>query len=102
MATLKGLLSAFGNYTPVNYSTGFEIQDLHETRHLLDSLTWRIGQQPGLSHLGTVRDFRKKFKEYTKAEFREMGENPVVKDILKGLSKLNKDEIANRIKEHLV
>lgn len=56
---------------------------------------------PGTSHLGTVKEFRKRFKEYSKADFREMGNKPVVKDILSGMTKLNKDEIKERIAEHL-
>jgi hypothetical protein len=55
----------------------------------------------GPSHLGAVRDFRKSFKEYSKEEFREMGSKPVVKEILTGLTKLNKEEIVERIREYL-
>jgi len=60
-----------------------------------------IGNQLGMSHLGTVKEFRKKFKEYSKAEFREMGKSPVIKEILSGMTKLNKEQIKERIEEHL-
>lgn len=55
----------------------------------------------GMSHLGVVREFRRKFKEYSKVEFREVGSSPVIKDILSGMTKLNKEEIKDRIAEHL-
>lgn len=60
-----------------------------------------MGSQLGMSHLGTVREFRKKFKEYSKAEFREMGNKPVIKEILEGMTNLNKEQIKERIEEHL-
>lgn len=56
---------------------------------------------PDMSHLGTVKEFRRKFKEYTKEEFRSMGKSPVVKEILSGMTKLNKEQIKDRIAEHL-
>lgn len=56
---------------------------------------------PGMPHFGTVKEFRKRFKEYTKAEFREMGSKPVIKEILSCMTKLNKEEIKDRIVEHL-
>lgn len=57
--------------------------------------------QPGMPHFGTVKEFRNRFKEYTKAEFRGMGSKPVIKEILSGMTKLNKEEIKERIAEHL-
>jgi hypothetical protein len=65
-----------------------------------DILGGSMGGLP-LDHYGHVKKFRKEFKQYTKAEFREMSNKPVVKEILSGLTKLNGDEIAERIKEHL-
>ena len=52
-------------------------------------------------HLGMVREARKKFKEYTKAEFRNISHEPMVKEILSGLTRLNRDQILDRIKEHI-
>lgn len=60
-----------------------------------------MGNQPGMLHIETIREFRKRFKEHSKAEFREMGNKPVIKDILSGMTKLNKEEIKSRIAEHL-
>jgi hypothetical protein len=58
--------------------------------------------QPGMpSHLGAVKEFRKNFKQYTKEEFRHISNTPIVKNILMGMTELNKDQIKDRIKEHL-
>lgn len=59
-----------------------------------------VNPSSGMSHLGLVREFRRKFKEYSKAEFREVGSKPVIKDILSGMTKLNKEDIKDRIAEH--
>lgn len=61
---------------------------------------------PGLqgvapSHFGQVRQMRKKFKEVSKEEFRHLSKEPVVKHILMGATKLDKEQIAERIKEHI-
>lgn len=53
------------------------------------------------SHFGTVKKFRNKFSTYSKEDFRKMGKDPLVKDILSGMTKLNQDQIMDRIKEHL-
>lgn len=61
-----------------------------------------MGVQGELSgHLGMVKTFRKKFKEYTKEEFRHISNKPVIKNILIGMTVLNKEQIADRVKEHL-
>lgn len=55
----------------------------------------------GDTHLGSVKYFRKKFKEYSKEEFREMSEKPVIKEILAGLAKVPKEDVAERIRLYL-
>lgn len=52
-------------------------------------------------HLGMVKELRKKFKQYSKEEFRNMSKAPIIKDILAGSHKLSKTEIGDRIEEHL-
>lgn len=59
-----------------------------------------MGVNP-LTHLSQVKDFRKKFKEYSKAEFREISNQLVIKDILSGMTRLNAEEIKSRIQEHV-
>jgi len=54
-----------------------------------------------ISHNGQVKYFRKNFKEYSKEEFRDMSNDPMVKEILQGSVKLSKEQIVDRIKEHL-
>lgn len=70
-----------------------------------DTATWKTElidmSTPGMNHFGTVKDFRKKFSQYSKEEFRKMGNKPVVKEILLGMTKLNKEEIQNRIAQHI-
>lgn len=61
---------------------------------------WIMGGTP-VEHFGMVRDIRKKFTQYTKEEFRHLSNKPVIKNIVMGMTKLNKDQIAERIKEHL-
>ena len=56
---------------------------------------------PPREHFRMVRTLRKKFKDYSKEEFRNMSRTPVIKDILSGSHKLTTEEIGNRIKEHL-
>lgn len=63
-----------------------------------------MGVYPGgsaVEHFTMVKDFRKEFKKYTKAEFREISNKPVIKEILSGMTKLNKDQIKERIAQHL-
>ncbi len=60
-----------------------------------------VSDNSGMSYLGSVRVFRREFKEYSKAEFREISNKPVIKDILSGMTKLNKEEIKDRIAEYL-
>ena len=64
-----------------------------------------MGVTPGhpmSEHIGLVRDFRRKFKEYTKEEFRDLSNKPMIKDILKGgVTKLNEQQIIERVKETL-
>lgn len=61
-----------------------------------------MGVQGGVvAHLGMVKTFRKKFKEYTKEEFRHLSNQPMIKHILIGMTSLNKEQIADRVKEHL-
>lgn len=52
-------------------------------------------------HFGIVKSFRKEFKRYSKNEFRSLSKTPMIKDILSGMTKLNKDQIIDRVKEHL-
>lgn len=59
-----------------------------------------MGGSPS-EHFGMVKTFRKKFKEYTKEEFRHISNQPMIKHILIGMTELNKEQIADRIKEHL-
>lgn len=56
---------------------------------------------PGMSHFGTVKQFRKEFSKFSKEEFRDVSKEPMIKDILSGMTKLNKEQIIRRIKEHL-
>lgn len=59
------------------------------------------GTQLGHGHLGQVRTVRKAFTEYSKEEFRELGKDLMVKHILTGSVKLTKEQILERIKEHV-
>lgn len=66
----------------------------------------RLMGVPGLqgvapNHFGQVRQMRKKFKEISKEEFRHLSKEPVVKHILMGAIKLDKEQITERIKEHI-
>lgn len=55
----------------------------------------------GLGHQGQVQNIRKKFKELSKEEFRNLSNKPIVKEIMPAALKLSKEEILERIKEHI-
>lgn len=55
----------------------------------------------GKSHFGQVKSFREEFKEYSKEDFRSISKDPVVKDIMSGLSKIGIEEAKERIKAYL-
>jgi hypothetical protein len=59
------------------------------------------GESPAITAFGQLRRIRKRFKEYSKEEFRNMSKEPVIKDILSGSHKLTEEEKQERIKEHL-
>jgi hypothetical protein len=54
-----------------------------------------------INHFGQVKQMRKEFKKFSKEEFRDLSKEPVIKDILSGMSKIGLDEAKERIKEHL-
>ncbi len=54
-----------------------------------------------VGHFGQVKYFRKKFKEYSKEEFRELSDEPLVKEMLAGMAKVPMEDVAERIKTHL-
>ena len=89
------------------YFAQLQVQAQQESRQALHDFLARSDflrvpiELPRMSHLGTVPESRRKFKEYSKAEFREIGNRPVIKDILSGMTELNKEEIKDRIAEHL-
>ncbi len=58
-------------------------------------------QIPGHSHFGAVRNFRKEFNKFSKEEFRNISNEPMIKDILSGMTKLNEQQIIARIREHI-
>lgn len=68
---------------------------------LMSQLGAGMGSTPGMSHFGTVKQFRKEFSKFSKEEFRNVSKEPMIKDILSGMTKLNKEQIIKRIKEHL-
>ena len=78
--------------TPIQFNYAQELAQLRLAN---------MGSTPGMSHFGTVRDFRKKFNQFSKEEFRNISNEPMIKDILSGMTKLNKEQIMLRIKEHL-
>lgn len=77
------------------YKRGFSFEDQQNMG--VNTLNYQLGN----THLGQVRTVRKAFKEYSKEEFRKLGKDPMVKDILTGTVKLDKDQIIERIKEHV-
>lgn len=81
----------------------FEDQQIEYMRRLMQwSGGGALGAQLGQSgHYSAVKKFRREFKQYTKTEFRELSNKPMIKDILSGMTKLNQDQIKDRIKEHL-
>lgn len=88
--------AAMPDWRYTHYTQSFPILDTTEAPVM--------GVYPGGSpsqHLGQVKQMRKRFKEYSKVEFREISNRPVIKDILSGMTKLNSDEIKGRIAEHL-
>jgi hypothetical protein len=55
----------------------------------------------GLRHFGQVKKARERFKEYSKEDFRDISNEPVIKDILTGSCKISFDEKLERINEYL-
>jgi len=63
--------------------------------------TMGLNQSANPSHFGTVRTFRKKFKSYSKEDFRNLSKKPLVKEMLVALEKVPAEDVAERVKAHL-